>query len=208
LVTIGPPLNIPETRLPCKIIQLGVQNTEADLVESYRAADVLLLPSLEDNSPLMALGAMACGTPVIAFDVGGIPELLADSGLVCPLGDWNAYFKRIIELTVDQRLLIEKQHQAHEVFLAQHQTPSQASACLTFYKERSHDKPQMPDSGDFYPMLAEFHESLFHSVGENLLQLEKKCRKLIGGISWRDNLSFWQQPATCISRIIAMLKRI
>jgi glycosyltransferase involved in cell wall biosynthesis len=40
----------------------------------YAAADVFVHPSLADNLPNGVLESLACGTPVAAFDVGGVPE--------------------------------------------------------------------------------------------------------------------------------------
>lgn len=46
--------------------------------ELYAAADLFVLPSMEDNFPCTTLEAMASGTPVIAFNIGGITEQLCD----------------------------------------------------------------------------------------------------------------------------------
>jgi D-inositol-3-phosphate glycosyltransferase len=55
-----------------------------DLVEVYRAADVVAVPSYNESFGLVALEAQACGTPVVAARVGGLPFAVADgrSGLL------------------------------------------------------------------------------------------------------------------------------
>jgi glycosyltransferase involved in cell wall biosynthesis len=55
----------------------GIQNGVL-LSHFYSACDVFVCPSTQDNLPNTVLEAMACGTPVIANDIGGIPDLLCD----------------------------------------------------------------------------------------------------------------------------------
>lgn len=59
--------------IPVPVKSLGfMKNPEL----AYNAADVFVLPSLEDNLPNTIMEALACGTPCVAFDVGGIPEMV------------------------------------------------------------------------------------------------------------------------------------
>ena len=62
--------------LPFPVHNLGVISTERGLMAAYNAADVLVVPSLEDNLPNTIVEALACGTPVVGFATGGIPEMI------------------------------------------------------------------------------------------------------------------------------------
>ena len=55
---------------------LGYISDPARIVSVYNAADVFVLPSLEDNLPNTIMEAMACGVPCVGFRVGGIPEMI------------------------------------------------------------------------------------------------------------------------------------
>ena len=63
-------------KLPLKAYPLGYVSEEKHIVNIYNAADVFVLPSLEDNLPNTIMEAMACGVPCVGFKVGGIPEMI------------------------------------------------------------------------------------------------------------------------------------
>ena len=71
------------------------------LAEVMSAADLLCLASTREGWPNVVHEAMACGTPVIATDVGGIPELIPSTryGTVVPVGD-----QKKLELALDTAL--------------------------------------------------------------------------------------------------------
>ncbi|RYY33754.1 MAG: glycosyltransferase [Sphingobacteriaceae bacterium] len=62
--------------LPFKTHELGIITNQADLAEIYSTADVFVSPSIEDNLPNMIMESLACGTPVVAFNTGGIPDMI------------------------------------------------------------------------------------------------------------------------------------
>lgn len=72
--------------------------SDEELVERYRSANVTVLPSLSlEGFGLAALESLACGTPVVVTDAGGLPEVIADldPSLVVPAGDQEALARRL-----------------------------------------------------------------------------------------------------------------
>lgn len=55
---------------------LGTISNDVQLALCYSAADVFLVPSIEDNLPNTVMESLACGTPVVAFTTGGIPDMV------------------------------------------------------------------------------------------------------------------------------------
>jgi len=55
---------------------LGKIDNDEQLALCYAAADAFLIPSLEDNLPYTVMESLSCGTPVVAFTTGGIPDMV------------------------------------------------------------------------------------------------------------------------------------
>lgn len=63
-------------KLPFKAHALGRISDVNKIVSIYSAADVFVTSSIQENLPNTIMEAMACGTPAVGFEVGGIPEMI------------------------------------------------------------------------------------------------------------------------------------
>jgi glycosyltransferase involved in cell wall biosynthesis len=61
---------------PLEVRRLGFVSDEGTLARAFRAADVTLVPSIADNLPYVSLESLSCGTPVAAFEVGGLVDVV------------------------------------------------------------------------------------------------------------------------------------
>ncbi|HEC15522.1 MAG TPA: glycosyltransferase [Sedimenticola sp.] len=81
----------PQAAYPCplEMLYLGRMHDDIAIALAYAAADVFLAPSFQDNLPNTVMEALACGTPVAAFRVGGIPEMIDHgvNGYLAACGD-------------------------------------------------------------------------------------------------------------------------
>ncbi|HVF05869.1 MAG TPA: glycosyltransferase family 4 protein [Frankiaceae bacterium] len=74
----------------------------ADVPDLFAAAEVVLLPSRWEGSPLTAHEALFSGTPLVATAVGGLPELLGGGAAVLtPAGDARAFAEAVLRLLDD-----------------------------------------------------------------------------------------------------------
>jgi len=77
--------------------QFGSINNDRLLSLIYSAADLYVIPSIQDNLPNTVIESMSCGTPIIGFKVGGISEMVQNgiNGYLAPLKDVNVLREKI-----------------------------------------------------------------------------------------------------------------
>ena len=116
--------------LPYPVRHLGVLRSEDVVAKAYNAADAMVVPSLEDNLPNTIVEALSCGTPVIGFRTGGIPEMidhtrtgyLAEAGSANELAQgiqWLLTYQAAETLRQNARQFAEK-HYAEAVVATQY----------------------------------------------------------------------------------------
>ena len=93
-------------RLKLTNVQYIKAQPQEKLAQYYAAADVFVMPSHYESFGMVALEAMACGTPVVASEVGGLASTIThdDSGLLVPSGDWRAFAQAISRLLASPQL--------------------------------------------------------------------------------------------------------
>lgn len=69
-----------------------------DVASLVRQADLFMLPSAQESFGVAALEAMASGVPVIASRIGGLPEVLGDTGVLVDMGDVSGFQQAALDL--------------------------------------------------------------------------------------------------------------
>ncbi len=76
LVIFGASYSKDMEKIPFEIRFLGRLYDDFSLKLSYSAADTFITPSLQDNFPNTVMESLSCGTPVVSFSIGGMPEMV------------------------------------------------------------------------------------------------------------------------------------
>ena len=109
LVLVGDGPDLPRARV--KVEELGIRDRVVFLgeytpvQELLSCSDLFLLPSMSESFGLAALEAMACGSPVVASRVGGLPEVIMDgeTGYLCEAGDIDEMAAASIKILSDDK---------------------------------------------------------------------------------------------------------
>lgn len=79
---------------------------QRELAALYSLADVFVIPSLTDNYPTVCLEANCCGTPVVGFLTGGVPETIGEGlGEAVPCGDVCALTEAAVKWADKKRII-------------------------------------------------------------------------------------------------------
>ena len=149
LLTIGRGSPDLDASIPMPVRHLGPLQDDALLAAAYSAADVYLLPTLADNLPNTLIESMACGTPVVSFDVGGVAEAVRhlETGYLARERDVEDFAGGLALLLDDPALRASMGRRGREVAEREYSLELQAQRFLGVYRqaiERHHARVSGP----------------------------------------------------------------
>ena len=117
-------------------LHLGSIDSEHLLATVYNAADVFVIPSMEEAFGQTALESLACGRPVVGSDVGGIPDMVRDgeTGLLVERGNAVALATALDQLAQDQDKREQMGSNARELVLREFSFQKNAESYLELYQ--------------------------------------------------------------------------
>ena len=134
LVSVG--ARAPVLDLPVIQRHLGTITEDRLMSVAYNAADVFVIPSLMDTLPNTAMEAIACGIPVVGFNVGGIPDMVRPgvTGLLVPAQDIGGLASAIDHLLDNHALRSEMAGHCRQVAVAEYSLEVQARRYIELYQ--------------------------------------------------------------------------
>ncbi|MBE0417462.1 MAG: glycosyltransferase [Coriobacteriia bacterium] len=133
----GPPADLSSLEAVAEVVHVPFASDHGHVARYLRAADVYVHAARAENLPLAIIEAMACGTPVVASRVGGVPELVEDgsTGLLVPPGDPHALADAVTSLLADKALRSAYSEAGIARVQERFTLSLQADAYLTWYEE-------------------------------------------------------------------------
>ncbi len=121
---------------------MALVGPRTDAAALIAAADVVAVPSIPDargrareGSPLVAIEALALGTPVVGYAHGGIPDAVGDAGRLVPPGDRAGLADAILEVIEHERLRETLVARGRERALERNSVPAMTAAMEERYRE-------------------------------------------------------------------------
>jgi glycosyltransferase involved in cell wall biosynthesis len=123
-------------RLPYPFHPMGMIKDAGQIASVYAIADTFVIPSLEDNLPNTVMESIACGTPVVGFNTGGIPEMVEHQreGYLAPQRDSAELAKGIYWINHGTTPVEQLREAARQKALKHYANPVVASQYLELYQ--------------------------------------------------------------------------
>lgn len=126
----------PEINKTFPHVHLGSISDDRLLSLVYSAANLFVIPSLQDNLPNTVIESLACGTPVVGFDVGGIPDMVRAgiTGRLVPSQDAEGIQTAIIDLLSNSDKLAVMSANCRRIALEEYSLERQAQRYAELYE--------------------------------------------------------------------------
>mgnify|MGYP003701054109 CR=1 FL=1 len=137
LLTIGQNSETIAEAVDMQVLNLGYVDSDELKATAYSAADLFIFPTRSDNLPLVLQESMACGTPMVSFKVGGVPELVRPgiTGYLARAEDVEDFRNGIVELLSNNMLLDDLGRNCRTIAVEEYSVKLQAERYLELYSE-------------------------------------------------------------------------
>jgi glycosyltransferase involved in cell wall biosynthesis len=137
LVTFGTSIHQKDVNFNFKTYPLGYLNDDLSLALAYSAADIYISPALEENLANTILESMACGTPCLAFNIGGMGEMIEhlNSGYLAEPFEEEDLAKGVVQLLSNRKQLEKMGHRSREIIKEKFTFEIQARAYQSLYSK-------------------------------------------------------------------------
>jgi glycosyltransferase involved in cell wall biosynthesis len=118
------------------VVQLGYVSSDRLKAIAYSAADLFIFPTRADNLPLVLQESMACGTPMVSFKVGGVPDVVRP-GITGYLAEAESedFTQGIVQLLEDHNLRYQMKQSCREIAVTEYPLELQAKRYVGLYQK-------------------------------------------------------------------------
>jgi glycosyltransferase involved in cell wall biosynthesis len=120
-----------------KTLNLGYVSSDHLKSIAFSASDLFVFPTRADNLPLVLQESMACGTPMVSFDIGGVPDLVRHNitGYLAKPEDIQDFSNGIVQLLEDDQLRQNMSKNCRAIAISEYSLELQAKRYIELYEQ-------------------------------------------------------------------------
>jgi glycosyltransferase involved in cell wall biosynthesis len=120
-----------------KTLSLGYVSSDRLKSIAFSASDLFVFPTRADNLPLVLQESMACGTPMVSFDIGGVPDLVRHNitGYLAKPEDIQDFSNGIVQLLEDDQLRQNMSKNCRVIAISEYSLELQAKRYIELYEQ-------------------------------------------------------------------------
>jgi glycosyltransferase involved in cell wall biosynthesis len=137
LLTFGNGSESITSKLGMQTINLGYVSSDRLKSMAFSAVDLFIFPTRADNLPLVLQESMACGTPMVSFEVGGVPDLVRHNitGYLAQSENVEDFCNGIVTLLEDEQLRQKMSKNCRVIVLKEYILNLQAERYMQLYEQ-------------------------------------------------------------------------
>ena len=137
LLTMGSGGETISEAVEMQTFNLGYVSSDRLKSIAFSAADLFIFPTHADNLPLLLQESMACGTPMVSFKIGGVPDLVRPgiTGYLAAPEDTEDFCQGIMQLLEDKKVREEMSQNCREIAVEEYPLELQARRYVELYEK-------------------------------------------------------------------------